>query len=233
MINPFKKDLLAHANPEKAIFLQRFFKTGKGEYAEGDVLLGITVPNLRTVTKKYHAKLTLDDLEMLLHSKEHEFRLAALMGLVLKYEKGDEKIKKTIVDLYLANTDFINNWDLVDTSAYKILGHWLLDKDRSVLRQLAQCNHLWNQRIAIVATYAFIRNHQFDDTIQLSEMLINHKHDLMHKAVGWMLREVGKRDQSLLESFLKKHHKTMPRTMLRYAIEKFSELERRRWMQRG
>ena len=213
------------ANPEKAKILAGFFKTGKGEYGEGDIFLGIQVPDTRKVAKSY---LHLDDnaIRELLESKIHEHRLAALLILVEKYRKSDEKQKKKIADFYLANTDRINNWDLVDLSADKILGEYLYDKndkEKSILYELAKSSNLWERRIAMISTFAFIKKGKFEDTFKIAEILFGDKHDLIHKAVGWMLRELGKRNQEAEEKFLKKHYKKMPRTALRYAIERFDE----------
>lgn len=230
MLERIKKDFSRLANPEKASLLQRFFKTGKGEYGEGDVFLGIMVPYQRDLVKKYHSALSLDDIQELLSSKVHEHRLTALLILAKHYQKADEKGKKEIFDFYLGNTKNINNWDLVDLSAPNIVGDYLINKDRKILYTLAKSSSLWEKRISVLATAAFIRNNQFDDTIRLSEILIKDSHDLIHKAVGWMLREVGKRDIKTLESFLNKHYKAMPRTMLRYAIEKLPEKDRKMYL---
>lgn len=216
-----RTDLQLLANPEKAKLLQRFFKTGKGEYGEGDIFLGVMVPEQRKVAKKY-SHIGLDEIQNLLQSKIHEHRLTAIFILILKYKTK----RKEIVDFYLDNLQVINNWDLVDLSAPKILGDYLSDKDRNILFQLARSNNLWEKRIAMLATAAFIRNNDFEDALNLSELLLNDSHDLIHKAVGWMLREIGKRDQKVEEKFLRKHYKTMPRTMLRYAIEKFDKDKR-------
>lgn len=225
-----KNDLKALGNPEKAKHSARFFKIGKGAYAEGDKFLGITVPEQRKVAKKYK-NLTLEDTEKLLQASIHEYRLTALIILVNVYKKAKTAgQQKDIVDIYLNNRDYVNNWDLVDISAHYILGVYLEDKDRAVLYDLANSGKLWDQRIAIISTYHFIRNNDFDDTLKIAEILLNHEHDLIHKAVGWMLREVGKRDQTVEENFLKKHYKQMPRTMLRYAIERFDEPLRQRYL---
>jgi 3-methyladenine DNA glycosylase AlkD len=223
-----KKDLLKLADKEKAKLLQGFFKTGQGEYGEGDIFLGITVPEQRKVAKKYK-DIDLKEIQDLLNSKFHEHRLVALLILVEKYEKEDNK--KQIVDFYLKNTRNINNWDLVDLTSHKILGDYLLDKDRSLLFKLAHSEDLWEKRISIISTFAFINKNQSEDSFKIAEILLNDKHDLIHKAVGWMLREVGKRvSQDAEERFLKKHYKTMPRTMLRYAIERFDEKKRKYYM---
>ena len=223
------KVLKALADPAIAEHSQRFFKTGKGAYGEGDQFLGIRVPVLREQVKHY--QLTpLPEVETLLKSPFHEERLFALLLLVRKFNKGDDNEKTTIYQLYLDNTQYINNWDLVDSSAYQIVGAYLEMRDRQILYQLAQSHSLWERRIAIMATFQFIRNQQFDDTLQLSELLLNDTEDLIHKAVGWMLREVGKRDMVSEKAFLKIHCKTMPRTMLRYAIEKFPKQERQQYL---
>ncbi|HOP65112.1 MAG TPA: DNA alkylation repair protein [Spirochaetota bacterium] len=226
-----KSDLKKISHPEKTAHLSRFFKTGKGEYGEGDIFWGITVPAQRAVAKN-HSDATLDDIAALLAEPVHECRLTALLILVQQYSGGDDKKRKDIADFYLANTDRINNWDLVDLSAHKILGHYLYDKKRETLYRLAESSSLWEQRIAVVSTYHFIKNNDFRDTVSLCEKLINHKHDLIHKATGWMLREAGKRDISVLLEFLDKHHKSMPRTMLRYSIEKLDPGQRKKYMAR-
>ena len=218
-----------YVDPARQAFLPKFFKTGKGEYAEGDVFLGVTVPQARTVAKAF-SRLSLDVIAELLESPYHEVRLVALLVLTTQFEKGDVAVKKKIVSFYLSHLKGVNNWDLVDLSAYKILGAWLLDKDRAPLFTLAKSTNLWKQRIAMVATYAFIRNGDFGETFLIAQMMLTHPHDLMHKATGWMLREVGKRDPDALRGFLTKNVQQMPRTALRYAIEKFPESERKRWL---
>ena len=229
MLNNLKYDLQELKDTKKAEIYARFFKTGKGQYGQGDIFLGITVPNQRTVAKNY-LNLPLKDIQILLLDNIHEYRLTALIILVTKYKKSNNK--KEIVDFYIKNAKNINNWDLVDTSAPYILGDYLLDKDRTILYTFAKSKNLWGKRIAILSTFAFIKNNDFKDTINISEILLNDTHDLIHKAVGWMLREVGKKDQTLEEDFLKKHHTTMPRTMLRYAIEKFSEDKRQFYLKK-
>jgi 3-methyladenine DNA glycosylase AlkD len=225
-----KGDLENLANPSKKEILQRFFKTGKGGYAEGDIFLGIVVPVQRQIAKKYYG-IDLSEIEDLLNSKIHEHRLTALFILVDKFKKADQKEKKKIFYLYLKNTRHINNWDLVDLSAPNIVGNFLLDKDRSLIYKLARSANLWERRISVLATFEFIRNGEFEDIFKISEILINDKHDLIHKAVGWMLREVGKRiSEETEETFLKKYYKQMPRTMLRYAIERFDERKRMYFM---
>ena len=231
VINNLKKDLQKIADKDKAKILQRFFKTGKGQYGEGDVFIGGKVPDQRKVAKNY-PDLTLEEIQELLSSKIHEYRLTSLFILIGKYKKSNEKKKKEIFNFYLKNTKNINNWDLVDLSAPNIVGDYLLDKKRDILYKLSKSKSLWGRRIAILATAAFIRNNEFKDTLNISEILLNDKHDLIHKAVGWMLREVGKRNQNSEEEFLKKHYKTMPRTMLRYSIERFDEKKRKFYMKK-
>jgi 3-methyladenine DNA glycosylase AlkD len=217
------------ANPEKSKILSGFFKTGKGDYGEGDFFLGITVPEQRKIVKKY-PDLPIKDIRKLLSNKIHEYRLVALLMLIRQYGKADERGEKEIFDFYLANTRHINNWDLVDLSAPNIIGEYLLDKDRAILYKLVKSANLWEKRIAIMATFTFIRNNQFEDTFRIAEILLYDKHDLIHKAAGWMLREIGKRNQAQEEAFLKKYCSEMPRTMLRYAVERFDEQKRRLYL---
>lgn len=219
------------STPEKRAFLPYFFKTGKGQYGEGDKFLGVVVPDTRKVAKA-NKMLPFDELEKLLKNEYHECRLCALLILVERFKKAGEDEQTEIVDFYLSQTQWINNWDLVDLTAYNIVGEYLLDKDRAILYQLADSDLLWDQRIAIVSTMAFIRKGDLDDTFALSERLLMHKHDLMQKAVGWMLREAGKRDKDKLCQFLDRNHKIMPRTMLRYSIEKFELEERAHYMKK-
>jgi 3-methyladenine DNA glycosylase AlkD len=226
---PLKKDMLKLANPKQAALLQGFFKTGPGQYGEGDIFLGIKVPEQRKVAKKYK-DLSLNELQELLKSKIHEHRLTSLIILVDRYEKAKEQEKKNIFDFYMKNTENINNWDLVDISAPNIVGGYLNDKEKSILYQLAVSKNLWEKRISILATSFFIKNSKFDDTLKISELLIKDEHDLIHKAVGWMLREVGKKSQKAEENFLKRYYKTMPRTMLRYSIEKFDKKKKKFYM---
>lgn len=218
-----RKELKIKANNEKAQLLQRFFKTGKGQYGEGDVFLGIIVPDQRKIAKKYK-ELKLKDIKELLNSKIHEERLISLFILVDKYKHSNEYNKGKIFDFYLANSKSINNWDLVDLSAPNIVGDFLIDKkdEREILYNLAKSDNLWEKRIAVLATFAFIRKNDFNDALKISEILLKDRHDLIHKAVGWMLREVGKKNIVVLERFLGKYYKYMPRTMLRYSIEKFN-----------
>ncbi|MDD4900736.1 MAG: DNA alkylation repair protein [Patescibacteria group bacterium] len=226
-----KSELKRLSSPERAKVSRWFFKTGDGEYGAGDKFIGVNNPGMRKIAKQF-AETSLLDLEKLLASGIHEERQTALFILVRQFERGDIKTRRAVYDFYLKNTRNINNWDLVDLSAYKIIGEYLADKDRSVLYQLAKSKNLWERRIAMISTLAFIRQRQFSDTLKIAEILLHDEHDLIHKAAGWMLREAGKRDQAVLEKFLRKHHKTMPRTMLRYAIEKFSEDKRKGYLTR-
>lgn len=237
MIKKIRKELKRQANREKAKLLQRFFKTGKGEYADGDIFLGVMVPKQREVAKKFFSSVSLKEIQELLNSKIHEERLTALIMLVYKYQnrKTTEKEREEIYDLYLKNTKNINNWDLVDLTAPNIVGEFLFrnKEKKKILYKLAKSSHLWERRIAVLATFWFIRENEFEDSIKISEILLKDKHDLIHKAVGWMLREIGKRDEKELEKFLIKHHKAMPRTMLRYSIEKLSEKRRKEFLNGG
>ena len=224
-----KKEIRSLSDPVRAKHSLRFFKTGKGEYGEGDKFLGLTVPEQRTIAKKYR-DLPFQDTLKLLKSEYHEHRLVALFILIHKFEKGDKSIRKRVYDLYLKNTKYINNWDLVDSSAHKIVGEYLTDKDRSILYKLAKSKDLWEKRISIISTFAFIRDDDFKEALALAEILRDDEHDLIHRAVGWVLREVGKKDLAVEERFLKKHYKHMPRTMLRYAIERFPEKKRKAYL---
>jgi len=212
---------------ERAEHSKRFFKTGKGEYGEGDIFLGLSVPEQRKLAKKYK-ELSMSNLQRLLNSKIHEHRLVAGIILLHKY-KSTEK-KEEIFNFYLKNTKRFNNWDLVDITCPHIVGKFLLDKNRKTLYILANSKNLWEKRIAVISTFEFIKNNQFGDTLKISEALLKDKHDLIHKAVGWMMREVGKRDESILKDFLKSNYKKIPRTTLRYAIEKFPKDEKKRWL---
>ncbi len=229
MLNQLIKELEELANETQAQILQRFFKTGEGEYGEGDVFLGIKVPEQRKVARKYLG-LNFPKIQELLDSKIHEHRLVGILILVDKYKKANEETKGDIFNFYLKNTKNINNWDLVDLSAHKIVGDFLFDKKKTKLYELANSKNLWEKRIAIIATLNFIRKEEFTDTLRISEILLNDSHDLIHKAVGWMLREVGKKNQEVEEDFLKQHYKKMPRTMLRYAIERFPEEMRQKYL---
>ena len=225
-------ELQALSDDEKREIFPRFFKAGKGEYGEGDRFLGVTVPNIRAIAKQYK-NISLNEIRELMQSEWHEVRLCALLIMVEKSKKKDEALRQQLFDLYLSQTDRINNWDLVDLSCRFIVGEYLLDKSRDILYQLAQSPLLWDNRIAIVSTYAFIRKGQLEDTYALSDLMMHHPHDLMHKAIGWMLREAGKRDANRLYNYVMNHRADMPRTMLRYAIEKFSPAERSILMKRG
>ncbi len=222
-----RKELRVKASPEKAKILQRFFKTGPGEYGEGDIFLGVVVPDIREVAKKY-GNLELKKVVKLLYSKIHEERLTALLIMVDKFRSGNNK--KKIYNLYLKNTKHINSWDLVDLSADKIVGVYLLDKPKLILYKLARSKSIWERRVGIMATFNFIKNNKFKETLKIAKILLNDEHDLIHKAVGWMLREIGKRDLKTEEKFLKKYYKKMPKTMLRYAIEKFPEKKRKQYL---
>ncbi len=224
-----QRKLRERANKDKAAVLKRFFKTGPGQYGEGDVFLGITAPVLRQIAKECR-NTPIADMMRLLRSSIHEERVLALFLLIGAYDRGDEAAKKKIYSLYLKNTCHINNWDLVDLSSPNIVGHHLMDKDRKLLYSLATSKDLWKKRIAILATFRFIRQNDFADTLIISQLLLSDEHDLIHKAVGWMLREVGKRDLQTEEEFLKQYYKIMPRTMLRYAIERFPERKRKRYL---
>ena len=227
-----KKELQKGANPEKAAFFPSFFKTGKGQYGEGDMFIGATVPYQRSVARMF-AHLPLAETKKLLYSKIHEHRLTALLILVRQFTTTtDRDMREKLATFYVDNMHRINNWDLVDLTAPNILGTYLLDKKRDILYKLAQSKNLWEKRIAIISTYSFIRQSDFKETLAIAEILLADTEDLIHKAVGWMLREVGKHDQKVEEAFLKKHYKTMPRTMLRYALEKFEPKKRTFYMKR-
>lgn len=244
MLNNLIKELQEKANSENSKNFQRFFKTGEGEYGEGDVFLGIKVPEQRKIAKKYSG-LGLCKIQELLKSKIHEHRLTAVIILGEKYQKSKEEEKENIFNFYLENVKNINNWDLVDLSAPKIVGNFLLDrqkaeslasssksqtKEKKILYKLARSENLWEKRIAIISTFSFIKRGEFEDSLAISELLLKDSHDLIHKAVGWMLREIGKRNLEVEEDFLKSHYKDMPRTMLRYAIEKFEEEKRKKYL---
>ena len=220
------KDLNLYVDKKKAELLSKFFKTGKGEYGEGDIFIGIVVPSQRIIAKK-HKDLPLLEVQKLLNSKIHEYRLTALLLLTYKFQKADEKTKNAIIKFYLKNTKYINSWDLVDLSASYILGKYLFNRpEKEILYKFSRSNNLWERRIAIISTFEFIKNKQFTDTLRIAEILLRDKEDLIQKTVGWMLREVGKRNLKAEEQFLKKYYQYMPRTMLRYAIEKFPEEKR-------
>lgn len=224
-----RKALLLLEDRDKAEILQRFFKTGPGQYGEGDFFLGVSVPQLRKLSKEC-GEIDLGELRALLWSSVHEERFLALLILIRDYEEADHAGKRRVYGLYLQNTRWINNWDLVDLSAPKIVGDFLMKMDRKPIYRLARSADLWERRIAILATFRFIKERQFNDTLNISEILLRDKEDLIHKAVGWMLREVGKRNLSAEEAFLKQHYRQMPRTMLRYAIERFPSAKKKHFM---
>ena len=229
-------EVLSRQDAEQAVNLSRFFKTGKGQYGEGDKFLGVKVPITREVVKQCWQETTFEDVEACIQSEYHEIRLAALLTLVqiFKHAKKDKALQQQCVDFYLAHTEYINNWDLVDLSCYELLGTWLLDKDKMLLYDLARDGKtIWEQRIGMVSTMQFIRHGQLDDTYAIADLLLDKPqplHDLLQKAVGWLLREAGKRDEQRLKDWLSTRYKTMPRTMLRYAIEKFPDTERKKFM---
>ena len=228
-IENLRRELRQAASAERARILGRFFKTGKGQYGEGDVFLGVTVPQVRSLAKKF-SDLKINEIKNHLKSKIHEERLVGLLILVDLFQKGDDKNKKQIFNFYLKNTKYVNNWDLVDLTAEKTVGAYLSNRSKSILYKLAKSKSLWERRIAIVATYYFIKNNEFDETLKIAKILFSDSHDLLHKAVGWMLREVGKRNQMTLEKFLRKNYKSIPRTTLRYAIERFDEKLRKAYL---
>lgn len=228
-VTDIQSRLISLGDPAIARHSQRFFKTGPGEYGEGDRFRGIRVPQIRAVAKEFrHAAVA--DAARLLESQYHEDRLCALFLLVHLFKKGDAALQKNIYDLYLKKTDHINNWDLVDSSAEHIVGAYLLDKSRRPLYTLAKSRSLWERRVSIMATFHFIRKNEFEDTLRLADVLLQDKEDLIHKAVGWMLREIGNRDQNVAEQFLGSRYTEMPRTMLRYAIEKYSDRRRKQYL---
>ena len=221
--------LKEEADPEKAAFYPTFFKTGKGEYGEGDRFMGVTVPKQRRIAKKFR-ELPRGEVKKLLYDRRHECRQTALLILVEQYERGDDDVKDEVAACYLDHLDQVNNWDLVDCSAHKILGPHLQTGSRKLLDELVDSGHLWRQRVAMIATLHYIKQDDFRDTKRIAKLLLDHEHDLILKAVGWMLREMGNRDRSELEQFLRPRYKTMPRTMLRYAIEKLPETLRKKYL---
>jgi len=224
-----KSEIKSHSNPKRAEASLRFFKTGKGEYGEGDKFYGLTLPEINSLVKKYK-DLPLKSVISLLKSRYHEDRTTAVLILVEKYRKADINAKNDIYYLYINNTKHINNWDLVDISAPKIVGRHLCNRSRRILYKLAKSKLIWDKRIAIMSTFHFIRNNDFNDALSISKILLIDKHDLIQKAVGWMLREIGKRNIKVEEKYLKENYKVMPRTMLRYAIEKFPEALRKKYL---
>jgi len=229
MLTNIQKELKNLSNKEYATRLQKYFKTGVGEYGEGDIFLGIQVPAIRKIAKKYR-NISVDEASELLKSQFHEERMFSLFALVDIFKRSNDAEKKKIYALYLSNTKFINNWDLVDASAGRIVGAYLLTRDKKPIYVLASSKNVWERRISIMATSYFLKYNIFDDTLNIAEMLLYDEEDLIHKAVGWMLREIGKRDFELEEIFLREHYKSMPRTMLRYAIEKFPEEKRKYYL---
>ena len=233
LVSEIQNDLQALADPQRAIQTARFFKTAPGDYGAGDVFLGISVPQQRTIANKYKREIDEGTVSRLLDSEYHEMRLTGVFLLNLGFQRDERKGDgKPWVDLYLSKTHRINNWDLVDSSAHIVVGRWLEHRDRSILYQLAEADLLWNNRIAMVATLHFIRQHDVSDCLRLSEKFLEHPHDLMHKATGWMLREAWKRKPDPVEGFLNRYADVMPRTMLRYAIEKMTEAERKAYLAR-
>jgi 3-methyladenine DNA glycosylase AlkD len=224
-----RKELYALADPADAKFLQGFFKTGPGQYGAGDKFLGLRVPDVRRLVREYPDLEDSQALEML-RSGWHEERLLALLFLVRSYRRGDKAVRAAVHRAYLANTRYINNWDLVDASAHYIVGQHLEARNIRLLERLARSDDIWERRIAIVATFHFIRLGEFRPTLKIAKLLVDDSHDLIHKAVGWMLREVGKRDRRVLDAFLRKHYRTMPRTMLRYSIERHPERVRKQYL---
>lgn len=220
LLYQLQPELQQRSDPKQQAILQRFFKTAPGEYGEGDIFLGIKVPVLRQLAKKYQG-LSLNDIQNLLQNAIHEYRFVALVILIYQYTQADSHRQQAIISCYLNHTRYVNNWDLVDLSAPRLLGDYLLHRPREVLYQLATSPQWWERRIAILATFSLIKNQDFTDTFKLATILLHDSHDLIHKAVGWMLREIGKRDLAVAETFLQQHYQYMPRTMLRYAIEKF------------
>lgn len=229
-----KASLYTFADPQKAIGLSRFFKTGKGQYGEGDIFCGIKVPETRSVVKQCSPQTALNEIDILIHDPVHEVRLCGFLILLQKYTKTkSEEEKAKIIDFYLPRIVFSNNWDLVDLVAPKILGHWLLNHDRGILYKLSDSSNLWEQRVAIVCTHTLIAHHEYHDTLSLVNRQMNHPHDLMQKANGWMLREIGKRDRQVLTDFIEENATKLPRTTLRYAIEHYSPEERERYLNYG
>jgi len=230
MLEEIKLSLNRLANKKDAEMQRGYFKTGKGEYSEGDIFIGVRTPKIRKLVKEYqHAPISIP--KMLLKSKIHDERVLALLMFVDRYERSDEVVQKSIVEFYLKNTRHINNWDLVDISAHKIVGAWLFERSRAPINKMTKSSSLWDRRISIISTLYFIQNNDFNDTLKFAKTFLKDNEDLIHKATGWMLREVGKRDKKIILQFLKQHYKVMPRTMLRYTIEKFPETTRKKYLQ--
>lgn len=224
-LDRLKEEITSLSNGKQAENLSRFFKTGKGDYGEGDEFIGLTMPQIRSCARQFR-ELSVSDLNALMRSPIHEERMIALIIITLRYPKD----KDTFYILYIKNRKYINNWDLVDVTCPRIVGDYLQDKPRNILYTFARSKNLWERRISIISTAAFIQKNDFSDTLRIAEILLQDPHDLIHKAAGWMLREVGRRDKKVEVSFLNKHHRKMPRTMLRYAIEKFPESQRKRYL---
>lgn len=231
-LQQIRQALHAHADPIRAEHSKRFFKTGRGQYGEGDTFIGVSVPHARKISRQYYT-LPKEELKSLLYSPLHEERLLAMYILVLQFQKGNEKAQDEVYHYYLAHTKQVNNWDLVDSSASYIVGAYLYERDRTILYQLSRSKDLWERRIAIVATHYFIRKKDVKTTVEIAEILLKDSHDLIHKAVGWMLREVGKQDEDALLAFLDRHASYMPRTMLRYSLERLPESVRKNYMKMG
>ena len=228
-IKQIRERLNQLASEQRATISQKFFKTGPGQYGEGDIFIGVRVPDLRKLARQYR-NITIEETIELLTSSIHEERLLALLLLILNFAKVEQEQQKRIYNLYLVHTGYINNWDLVDISAEHIIGAFLFDKDKNPLYRLARSESLWSRRISIMSTFYFIKQNSFSETLKIAALLLHDKEDLIHKAVGWMLREIGKRDRVVEEQFLKSHYQDMPRTMLRYAIEKFPEARRQLYL---
>jgi len=224
-----RRRLRKHARPQSVPILQRFFKTGPGEYAEGDRFIGVKVPGVRAVARECR-DLSLSRVQKLLRSRVHEERLLAVLILCQAFKVASELEQRRLYRFYLAHTAYINNWDLVDASASQIIGVWLYSRSKTPLTTLARSKSIWERRMAIIATFDYIRRNEFDETLRIADLLLHDEHDLIHKAVGWLLREVGKRDGAVERAYLRTRYKTMPRTMLRYAIERFPDIERRKYL---
>ena len=226
------KELEYLKNSEKIKVFKRFFKTNEGEYGYGDMFWGISVPQVREISKRYFRDISFDEIKVLINHRIHEVRLTGYLILTYQYEKSDNEKRKDIFDFYLNNLSGCNNWDLVDLSCYKIVGEYVLrnKEKRKILYKLSKSKNLWQQRISIVSTYPMIKRKEFEDTLNISKLLLFHKHDLIHKAVGWMLREVGKQDMNVLRKFLNENINTIPRTTLRYSIERMNESERKGYL---
>lgn len=227
------RDLEKVSSKEYASTLQKFFKTGKGEYGYGDVFVGIKIPSLRSICKKYYRDISFEQLNFFTQNRVHEYRLFAFLILTYKFEKATQQQKKDIYEYYIKHLEYVNNWDIVDLTAHEIVGQYLIDKDRKDIYELLNSDNLWKQRVAVISTYAFIRNGDFKEILSFAKKLLTHEHDLIHKAVGWMLRNMGKKDINELRKFLDSYATEMPRTMLRYAIERLEEPQRKKYLHMG